>query len=357
MSLPEWTRALREQATLSGFSWLEDDARGAIRTEWLDVWSHVTFEPRFHAQCRERLARCVPLAIGPSRERRLSKTSSRMTLVFDPARPELVATSLSHALPSACWSLSPPDDLARVLAPYLPEAAPSRTDFRRVVRVVKPLDVDDPRLIADAIDALELWIDDTFWGSRSADDPWPPLSAELNMLSLSVYVQRFGEQDPERFATVGCRSLWSKSTMSIERHPRGLFVFELRYQPAEDARAMTLLNEAVELRLPVDLPMDLAASLLRGPTFTLEDIDDLESRGDSPFESLALRCAAAPSAPATIARLRAALDDKHDDAWLGAVAGLASSYRHDGLLFDIAALAEGDLRRELEAFLRPPVTP
>lgn len=353
MSLPEWTRALREQATVSGLSWLDEEARRAIRTEWLDVWSHVGFEPGFHARCRERLARCVPLAIGPSRERRLSKTSSRLTLVFDPEHPELVATSLSHALPSACWSLSSPDELARVLAPYLPETSPARTQFRRVVRVVKPLDVDDPRMIADAIDALELWIDDTFWGSRYADDPWPPDAADLNMLALSVHVQRFAEQDPERFPTVSCRTLWSRSTVSIEQHPRGLFVFALRYQPAEDTLAITLLNEAAGLSLPLDLPVDVAASLLRGPTLTLEDIDALDRLGESPFESLALRCAAAPSSPPTIERLRAAVDQAHDDAWLGRVAGLASSYRHDGLLFDIAARAGGDLRDELEAFLRP----
>jgi hypothetical protein len=356
--LPSWVCDLRDQlatGAFAGLSALSPDEAKAVRTEWLDIWSQVAFEPAFHERCRDRLARCIPFAVGPSRHRRLSKTASRLTLVFDPEHPERLATSLSHAIPSVCWSLTPLDQLPQTLAPYLTDE-PVPIEARRV-RLVKPLDVNTPREIANAIDALELWVDDAFWGSTWTEDPWLGVADDLNMLSLSVYVQRFSEDDPDRFEAVGCRTLWSRSTMRIEKHPRGLFVFDLRFRPAEDEEAIAELNELVGMRLPLDLPLDLAASLLRGPTIGVQDIQELEQRGESPFDTLALRCAAAPTAPPTIALLREAISKgQGDEELLAAVASLASGYHHDGLLFEIAEVADEPLRSEIVSFLKPRVT-
>lgn len=272
-------------------------------------------------------------------------------MVVDPEHPDEVAFSLSHAIPSACWSMARPDEIADVLSPYLEP----QLIHDRVERLVKPLDVPHPRAIANAIDALELWIDDAFWGSVHDVDPWIAIGGDLSMLSLSVYVQRFGEQDPDRFPALGCRSLWSRSTMRIEQNPRGLFAFELRFRPAHDQRAIAHLNELMSTHLPEDLPLDLAASLLRGGTLAARDIDELHRRGDSPFEALALQCAIAPSEPTTVTRLREAITAlRKSDEMLGAIASLASGYHHDGLLFEIADVADEPLRSELLAFLRPP---
>ncbi len=356
--LPSWVSDLRgnlEAGTgaLGPFSWLTPDKADAVRSEWLDIWSQVAFETTFHAKCRERLDRCVPFAVGPTRERRLSRTVSRLTLIYDPAYPDMLAASLSHAIPSLCWSSAPADQLAEVLAPYLAETPVPRS--ARLVRLVKPLEVDTPQTIADAIDTQELWVDDTFWSSSCAEDPWIDVSAKLNMLSLSVYVQRFSEHDPNRFPSVGCRTLWSRSTMRIAQHPRGLFVFELRYRPARDATAMQQLSQIGGKSLPRDLPMDLAASLLRGATLDMQAIEHIERQGNSPFEALALRCAVAPSAPATLAHLRKAISQhRNDEEMLAGIASLASSYHHDALLFEIAHVANRALRSEIESFLRPP---
>jgi hypothetical protein len=357
--LPSWVSDLRDQLATGAYadlSALSADEASAVRAGWLDIWSQVKFEPAFHERCRDRLARCIPFAVGPSRYRRLSKTASRLTLVFDPEYPERVATSLSHAIPSVCWSLARLEQLPQTLAPYLTDE-PTSIDARHE-RLVKPLDVEHPRLIANAIDALELWMDDAFWGSSCAEDPWLGVADDLNMLSLSMYVQRFSEDDPDRFPAVACRTLWSQSRIRIEQHPRGLFVFDLRFRPAEDAETIAELNELVDMRLPLDLPLDLAASLLRGSTLGIQDILELETTGESPLNTLALRCAAAPSEPPTIAVLRETISKaRGDEELLAAVASLASSYHHDGLLFEVAAVADEPLRGELISFLRPKETP
>lgn len=354
--IPSWVADLRDPGSprglTRGFTWLGEDQARRVRAEWLDIWSQVTFEPEFHQACRDRLARCIPLAVGPSRSRRSSKTESTMTMVFDPERADEVAFSHSHAMPSVCWSTARMGEIDDLLAYYLHDSPVAGGPG--LCRVVKPLDVEHPEAIANAIDALELWVDDAFWGSAHHDDPWVGVAGDLSMLSLSVYVQRFGEQDPDRFPALGCRTLWSRSTLRIEQHPRGLFVFELRFRPGVDARAISELNEMVGTRLPEDLPIDLAASLLRGGTLTPHDIDELHRRGESPFEALALTCASAPSAPHTIDRLRAAIHaHRDDDEVLGAIASLASSYHHDGMLFEIADLANDPLRGELLSFLKP----
>ncbi len=353
MTLPTWTSALREETERVGWVWLEDDTSATVRADWLDAWSRLVFEAEFHERCRARLARCVPLAVGPTRERRLSKTPSRMTLVFDPERPELVCTSLSHAIPSLAWSLAVPTAWAATASVYLTEEAPRRASFSRVTRLVKPTGGHDLGAIEQALDAVELWIDDAFWGSRDDDDPWLALPRHLDVLAVAQHVRRAREQDAARWPTLSARTLWSRSTLSIERHPQKLLAFELRYHPARDELAMAALAEATGVRLPLDLPLDLAASLLHGVTFTSERVSELLAHDEPPVEALALRCALAPSTATTLRHLTEAIATTRDSRRLGALAGLASSYRHEGLLFEVLARAEGRLRSELEAFLRP----
>ncbi len=346
MNDPPWFDEVRAWAKERRFTWLDDVRRDVIRAEWLDVWSQVAFDPAFHDACSARLERCVPLVTTMTRERRLSRTESTATLVFDPEEPARVLVRWSHAMPSLCWSVAAPAELSDVFAVYARGDLPTR--FQKRLRIAKTLGDATLDMITGSIDGQELWVDDAFWGSAHDDDPWGNVGSDLNMLALSVHVRELGAQTADRFPSQTCRTLWSKSTLCIEQHPRGIFVFEARYDPANDASAVAAIAERVDIQLPADLPMDVVASLLRGPSCALANVDEPS------VVAATLRCALDPSSPATVALLVEAIASAASDAELGALAGLASSYRHDGLLFEIAERASGSLRAELEAFLRPP---
>lgn len=69
LSLPPWVSRLRNDADLNSsleLTWLDPNARDALREQWLGVWNQVPYEEGFHAECRQRLARCVPLAVTMS---------------------------------------------------------------------------------------------------------------------------------------------------------------------------------------------------------------------------------------------------------------------------------------------------
>ena len=358
LSLPPWVSRLRNDADLNSsleLAWLDPDARAALREDWLGVWNQVPYEDGFHADCRQRLARCVPLAQGPVRERRLRPTQSRLVLVHDPEEPDIVFGNLSHAMPSMLWVRAEPGAVLDALRPYLIDPAPAVVDLPRVARTVKILDIDDRAVVANSIDNLELWMDDATWASAHNDDPWRYASRPMGMLDQARWLRETSEEHPDRFPSLSWRTLWSKGVMRLEQHPMGMWVFELRYAPASDGKVIDAVNELLGSRLPRDLPVDLAASLLRGGCLGEDFVEELRARGERPLDQAALTCGLGPaemSSHETLLRL--AREHRTDEDMLGSLADLAARYRHDAVLFEIAALSEGTaLGDDLMQFLAP----
>jgi len=346
----ELTRAL-------DLRWLSDDESAAVKEAWLSAWRQVPFDETFHDRCRQRLERCRPLALGPARRRRFDQTENRLVLVSDPAAPDEVFVSLSHAMPSSLWLAAPAtrEGLLEAVASYIDPERPLAVELERTHRMVKPLDVDRLEQIEQAVRGLELWVDDATWGSAFDDDPWRGVDGPIEMLDQARWREEAAAEDPDRFPSLGFRMLWSGSTMRVEQHPMGMWVFDLRYRPAADKRVIASLNDLLGIRLPEDVPVDLAASLLRGGVIDAHLVAELQARGEAPLDRAAVACGHAPAEIETGAILQAVVDEVgSDEQALATLANLASRYRHDALLFALWRQSEGTpLGNDLELFLSP----
>jgi hypothetical protein len=358
--VPDWVAGLREDAGLStelGLRWLDEDEQEATRELWRSTWNQVPYGEEFHARGAERIETSIPLAEGPVRHRRLSKAASRLVLVADPAEPDVAWLNLSHALPPDAWAVAgaTPGEVRRAVSYYTPEDSPWLSALERVERLVKPIEVESLDVIKRGIEGLELWMDDATWGSAFVDDPWRDVDPDAGMMSLTVHLRSVGEQARGRRTSVGYRTLWSRSVLTIEEHPFGLYVFELRYRPAADRRAVEkLAGSEPGARLPPDLPVDLAASLLRGGSFTRESIGMNEERSWGPFE-LATLCALDPGEASTVAKLREAVDRWAGDEQMRGLVEVLHAYDHQSLLFECAAATQDDeVRGQLARLLAPP---
>ncbi len=358
--VPDWVAGLREDAGLSaelGLRWLDEDEQEATRELWRSTWNQIPYGEAFHARCAERIEASIPLAEGPVRHRRLSKAASRLVLVADPTEPDVAWLSLSHAIPPDAWAVagSTPDEVHRAVSFYTLAESPSLTALERVERLVKPIDGQGIDVIKSGIEGFELWVDDATWGSAFVDDPWRDVDPDAGMMTLTVHLRSVGEQAAGRRMSFGYRTLWSRSALTIEQHPFGLYVFELRYRPAADRRAIERLAGAEQgSRLPPDLPVDLAASLLRGGSFSRESIRMNEERSWGPFE-LATLCALDPGEASTVAKLREAVDLWAGDEQMRGLVEVLHAYDHQSLLFECAAAAQDDeLRGQLLRLLAPP---
>src|SRR5687768_13048592 len=109
--LPLWAGALRNDDALAAelsLRWLDPHEALQVREEWLAIWDDVPYEAGFHATGRARLARSLPLAIGPTRERRLRRTASSLVIGFDPATPDAPWISLADTMPPQAWAIGGP---------------------------------------------------------------------------------------------------------------------------------------------------------------------------------------------------------------------------------------------------------
>jgi hypothetical protein len=355
---PSWVGALRaapEAVRDLGLRWLEPADSATLRQRWLEIWNQIPFDEQFQAACRSRLERCLPVALGVERARRLSGQASELVLIHDPAFPDAAFASFSDRLPPLLWAqaMPTPQRLTSSLAAYLGQPTPTAA-LPRVVRLVKLIEVDGREVIERAIEQLEPWLDDAAWCSAFDDDPWPADMAKASLVQRAAQQREVFQEDPRRFPAISYRTLWSRSVLRIERHPFGLWVFELRYRPATDVGAIAGISEVVGVRLPDDLPVDLAASLLRGGTAGRVDVERaLESPEARPGD-ISYLAALAPGEATTCDVLQkwfARFGD--DEKALAPLADIASAYQHDRLLFELALTAPEALRKNLVDSLRP----
>lgn len=363
--LPSWVEALQKNPELmprgQSLRWLSAQEGEAYRRALLARWDEASFGEEFGASCRARLVRSLPVAIGPSRRARLAGREETLLLLFDPQHPEDLFASFGDRLPALLWVPlgKRAETLQSRLAPYLLRATTAAHALPRVVRIfkgtAKELGVDTLEDLTAILTAFETWLDPAFWGSAFDEDPWPEDTSSLSMLRLRVLLDETRRQSPGRFPSYSFRTLWSKSIFRIEQHPFGGFVFELRYEPLAQPEVIRELEEVLPLRLPEDLPVDLAASLLRGPTVTPLFLSEaLKQEGEAPYLALA-QCAIAPWEASSEALLRSMLSSPETRP---AALDLALAYSYRGLLLETLAATDDDaLREQLEEALAPRVPP
>lgn len=361
-ALPKWAQAFREErdnpAGLPPLRFLDEEASQAQSVAMLDAWQGVPFDEGFHASCRARIARSTPIATLPPRKVRLADASEEATLLFDPERDDSLFVSLGHTMPSILWVPlgQTRESAADALSAYLVDDPRSVHVLRRAERVFKgTADQLGLRTLDDlgrAIARFEPWIDAPFWSSALDDDPWPMDTASLSMIELRGLLDGCREQAPNRFESRSFRTLWSRSVLRVEKHPFDAFVLELRYEPARHPDVIRELQAYFPFRLADDVPVDLVASILRGPTVTRGFLAEMLAKEEpSPYLALAA-CAIAPGETTTLEVLRRLYAKGGDE---GDVAvELAGPYQFQGFLLETLATTKNPaLRADLEAFLAP----
>ncbi len=358
-ALPEWHTTLQTDNQLNeslNLVWLDAEEQQSMQRNSLLIWDDISLENEFTATCRERLQRSLPVALGLSRFRLLSQVESQLVLFFDPEAPDVPWVSLSAALPSVLWikGASTASLLQERLEPYLQAERPNMVSFEKVVRLLKPIQVEDPAVVCQVVESLEPWMDDASWQNGNLEDPWTTIGDNPSLLSLHAYKDRAANQHQGRFSSTSFRSLWSRSVLTIEQLPLHSWVFEVRYNPVKHSEEMERLEEALGCPFPLrDVPLDLVASLLREGVVTSKELR--EQAWSDPYAAVSL-ISLEPGEPSSFALLEHWMEQhRNDEDMLRDWVDFASRHNFRSLLFEAAlSLPPGSsLRRELEEFVRP----
>jgi hypothetical protein len=300
----------------------------------------------------------VPVKSGPSRRARLVEREETVTVFFDPEQRGLYA-ALGERMPPPLWLPLGENcrDLHEALAPYLLAHLPSVHHFSRSLRVfagtLQDLGMHSFATLLSTLVERDTWLDRATWGSAFDDDPWPLDTTSLSAAEVRQLCERSRCQSPRRIESLSVRTLWSRSLLRIERHPLDGVVFELRYEPSRHPELMRALDDLLPLRLPDDLPVDLAASLLLPHLLTPARVAELLRQKPLSPHLAFVQCALGPGDPTSATLLRTLMSDPTQR---DAVVDLASSYFMDGLLRELlAASQDSELSASLERFLSPRV--
>lgn len=303
-----WLDTIRLDRPLAdelGLRWLEEEQRALWQEQWRACWAAASWGEDFVERGRAALERCQIVAVGPSRARRSSGEACPLLIVHDQQRDELALLFSLAFPPLGMPSLGRTEASVRqAMRDWLRPSAPV-TGLPRVLRLVKPLELESVDIVLRTIEATEPWMDDGWWGSAHDEDPYDVLAPDAGFVEKLLVQRRADEQHPSRMESWGLRSLWSRSQLKIERHPFGLWVFETRYAPvqalAEGPSPAARLSGSEAF--PPDLPVDLLPSLLRGETLAPNAVtQQMAEQEPQPFYLAAL-CAIGTGDPGMAAQI------------------------------------------------------
>ena len=303
-----WLDAIRHDRPLAdalGLVWLEEEQRALWKERWRASWSSAFWDEAFLERGRAVLERCQIVATGPTRTRRSSGEGCPLWLVHDPERDELALLFSLLFPPMGMPSAGRTADSLRQAMGDWQRQATAVTALPRVLRLVKPLELQSVEAVLRTIEVTEPWMDDGWWGSAHDEDPHDELPPEANFIQKLLVQRRSSEQHPGRMESWSLRSLWSRSQLRIERHPFGLWVFEARYLPVQDSAAGPSPTERLsgDAAFPPDLPVDLLPSLLREETLTPAVVPQLLAEPDPLPYYLAALCALGTGDPGMAAQI------------------------------------------------------
>src|SRR5262245_56755902 len=100
-ALPPWVGTLREDGDLSselGIRWLDEDERGQLHAAATAALEEMGGDAGWNERGLARFTRCVPLALGPERKKRILQSETSTALFFDPDRPAHVSLSMAASM-------------------------------------------------------------------------------------------------------------------------------------------------------------------------------------------------------------------------------------------------------------------
>lgn len=101
------------------------------------------------------------------------------------------------------------------------------------------------------------------WGSAYDDDPWPNVVrlGGGGGIGMTVKMREYGQDREGALPQLNHRTHFSRSQLRLEVHPDGMYIWEIRYRPSPFAEPIARFNEQCGYKLPLDLPIDVAAAL------------------------------------------------------------------------------------------------
>ena len=262
---------------VDGVTWLEDAEADDLTREW-----HEDLED-------EDLAFASPLRVvgtAGERARRMSGDPCPLFVVADPEGRRLLLPSL--AFPPR--GMPRTDDLAAALRDYRRPLEPA-TALPRSFRTVLGVELDSVDPIVSTLAALEPWMDDAWYGAAHDDDPYDVLSDPPRPIERILVQRTAFDQHPNRAESWSVRTLWSRSVVRIERHPYGLWVFDVAYRPVSTDPGAPARLAGVEV-FPTDLPVDVQPCMLRGSLLPARSVTGAFDGPPVPY-TLAAGCALA----------------------------------------------------------------
>ncbi|APR84317.1 Hypothetical protein A7982_09666 [Minicystis rosea] len=345
MNEPEWLSALRADEDLAArfeLRFLDAEASAEVRRLAHQGWEG-KFQGALAEQGHERIERATPVGGGLARRRRISGVEEIVVLWLDPEEDQLFAGFTLAQAPALWLPLGTTRaSVTAALAPYDVKDTPPVSVLPRVHRWLKQAAPEERELIEQVCDRWEPWLDDAKWQNGNVDDPWAASAPARNMVEQSIQLREAAQERPGRVPSTSYRTLWSRSVLTIEYHPFHC-VFVVRHAPAPTGLPEAVLDDLTGGAVPSDVPVDVAASLLRSGNVTLDLLDGMADAWE-PAHSIA-RAALLPGEPPAGADLRRRFDQVKDDVEQRSFfVKLALHYQHHWVLLDIAA-AEPELVR------------
>lgn len=360
-ALPRWLDALRGDEDLAReleIQWLEPDQRAALHAGATSVLEGMNGDERWLERGRARLARSVPVALGPSRTKRVMRHESSTALFFDPERPSQVSLSLAASMSPLTWVdlEATPAALREAFARCFVTTPAKVSALPKRVRTVVDFGQATREQIEEAITGPGFpMIDDAVWYSAHHEDPWLGVG-ETWGLALMAHLRDARREDHQRYPSFSVRTLFSRSVVTLEQHPFGVAVMEIRYAPAPDSAGVRWVNEIFGSRFPEDLPADLiGTTILQGGHTHAEELDERAARGDFERFDVVARLALAPGEPPSTAQLRAWLErSAGDEEMCTFLANASTRYEDFEIFLEVAARAAGTpIAEEILAKMKP----
>ncbi len=222
--------------------------------------------------CQEAVRGAVVVALGPTASLG-PHISARVLVLAHPDRPGELMVAPSGEFPAALFARVPVEEgaLRAALASLDPARCAPRTrvakafmGYSNTLSVPSPYSGQREPAGPHELDrhfnfspAAASWC----WGTAYTDDPVDPAGAH-NQIAMAVTLRKIREQVSGALPALTRATHFSRSHLGVEMHRGGLYVWRVAYAPTAAAGdAVARFNAATGYRLPVDLPIDVAAAV------------------------------------------------------------------------------------------------
>ena len=180
-------------------------------------------------------------------------------------QPQHILIAVHEDVPPFLWFPAGQSaaEVHEALAPYRAEAAADEFSFegreRGFLGTEAMIEMDRAQVFEHL--SMHPLAESLFWGSASERDPWPSSIETSDLPELADEAREHLSQRAGAVWSISCRAIASRAVVMIEDH-EGMFVAQVRYQPAPHHDLISALSAQFRQDWPSDLPVDVVALLI-----------------------------------------------------------------------------------------------